>query len=119
MSDFSIEKELEKILGDYTEQVGEKTDQILKKVARDTVKELKSSSPKDKGDYAKSWAVKSVKSGRLTSYVVHNKKHYQLTHLLEKGHAKRNGGRVSARVHIKPAETNGIKEAIERLEAEL
>lgn len=119
MSDFNLEKELGEILGEYVEQVGEKTDKILKAVARDTANDLKSSSPKDKGDYAKSWSVKTVKSGRLSSYVVHNKKHYRLTHLLENGHAKRNGGRVAARVHIKPAETKGIKEAIERLEAEL
>ncbi len=65
---------------------------------------LKSNSPKDKGAYAKDWAYKVDENvpGSYTGHV-YNKGHYQLTHLLEKGHAKRGGGRVEGIPHIEPA----------------
>ena len=37
-------------------------------------------------------------------------KKYQLVHLLEKGHAKRGGGRTKAQLHIAPAEQNAVKQ---------
>lgn len=115
----SWESEMHMALENYVQQVGDKADQIMEEAADEAVAELKSTSPKDKGAYARSWTVKRVKFGKTTNFVVHNKKHYQLTHLLENGHAKRNGGRVAARPHIKDAEQNGIRKTISRLEAEL
>ena len=41
---------------------------------------------------------------------VHSPKKYQLAHLLEKGHAKRGGGRTKAVPHIAPAEESAVKQ---------
>ena len=65
---------------------------------------LRANSPKRTGDYAKGWSYKVDEDvpGSYTGHV-YNKSHYQLTHLLEKGHVKRNGGRVAGISHIEPA----------------
>ena len=120
----SVEQDLEKILKEYTEEVGELTNDVMRNASRGTVQELKSTSPKLSGDYAKDWAVKTEKGfGKSKIYIVHNRKHYMLTHLLENGHIVRNQygtyGRVDGDGHIKDAEQNGINEVISTLEAKL
>ena len=65
---------------------------------------LKANSPKRTGDYAKGWSyeVDEDVPGSYTGHV-YNKRKPGLTHLLEKGHAKRSGGRVAGIPHIAPA----------------
>mgnify|MGYP003489607662 CR=1 FL=1 len=114
-----ISKEINRLLKEYTDGVGEEVAEIAEKVAKDAAKKLKATSPKQDvkggGDYAKGWRAKKVG----TEWVVPNATDYQLTHLLEKGHAKVGGGRVAPVVHIAPVEqqmineyTNGVEEAI-------
>ena len=77
--------------------------------AEDTAKELcanlKASSPKRTGKYAKGWAV----THEGNTFTVHNKTRPTLTHILENGHLKRNGGRVSGQPHIAPNEQKAIE----------
>ena len=84
-----------------------------------TCEEIKNESPKSNrksgGAYASSW-VKSKEKGKIK---IHNKKHYRLTHLLERGHAKRNGGRTKAMPHIEPVEQFVIETFPKKLEERL
>ena len=49
-------------------------------------------------------------------YVVHNKNAWQLTHLLEYGHATRDGGRYEGIKHIEPNEKETIQSIAKMVE---
>ncbi|HEY9575487.1 MAG TPA: HK97-gp10 family putative phage morphogenesis protein [Lachnospiraceae bacterium] len=101
-----VMKELEKYADVTTENV-KKAVQNAGKTVRD---EIKASAPSDTGKYSKSWTVKTVReTSNSLELVVHSRNRYQLTHLLEFGHAKRGGGRVAARPHIAAAEEKAIR----------
>ena len=110
----SIEQMAEAVMDGLIEYAGLATDVMKDCVTKagNTVKtEVKANAPVRTGQYKKGWAVKKQKeTANALELVVHNKKRYQLTHLLEKGHAKRGGGRVRAFPHIAPAEQAGIRE---------
>lgn len=107
-----LSKEISNALKEYTKDVTEGLEKTKEEVAKDTVKILKSTSPEQTGSYKKGWGKKKVGS----AVVVHNRTDYQLTHLLEKGHAKRGGGRVRAYPHIGPAEEKAIDEYTKKAE---
>ena len=97
---------------------------VMKKEIQNTGKTVKQqisqTAPKKSSRYAKSWAVKKVKeTSNSLDVVVHSKNRYQLTHLLENGHAKRGGGRVRAIPHIAPAEAHAEEEIERELERTL
>lgn len=89
----------------YVEDIGEIVEETSNSIGQEAKKELKQTSPKRKGKYAKGWAVKKDKKNKNYYTVkIHNKTDYQLTHLLEFGHATRNGKRTKAIPHIRPVE---------------
>lgn len=120
MANVSIDQlaaEIAKGLAEYSQDVVEKVNVSSDKVGKAAVKQLKQTSPKRYGKYAKSWALQTNKEvGQPNSLIVHNKKHYSLTHLLEKGHAKVGGGRVDGIPHIRPAEEEVIREFTREVE---
>ena len=108
-----IASEITKALSEYTSEVEAEMDMIKSDVADETVNMLKANSPMGRrGKYAKGWRKK--KDG--TGYVIHNATNAGLTHLTEKGHAKRNGGRTKAIQHIEPAEQQAIKSFEKKIE---
>lgn len=104
--------EIARELQRYAHVVEEDMEEAKEKVANDLVSELKQKSPKSTRKYAKGWRKK--KEGN--AIIIHNALKPQLTHLLEKGHAKVGGGRVPAKVHIAPAEEKAITEFTELVE---
>ena len=108
MDDF--EKQMADILQEFSGKIDDLVEQSTKEVAEDTVRFLKANSPKSPkgGQYARSWTKKKDGKGMI----VYNKKHYQLTHLLEFGHVIKNqfgsyAGRTTANDHIARAEKEG------------
>ena len=114
--------EMEKVIMDALEEYGEKASEVIGQtlplVGQETAQDLRSTSPKLTGNYAASWTYgmrESQGSKKRNKLIVYNKDHYRIVHLLEHGHAKKNGGRVDAVVHVKPAQDRAEKKAIERI----
>lgn len=104
----------------YAELATDDMKEAVKSASKTVQKEIKSNAPKDTGAYQKSWTTKKVnETSTKLHMVVHSKNRYQLAHLLEYGHAKRNGGRVEGKAHIAPAEQNGIRQLQEEIEKAL
>ena len=107
-------------LNEYAELATEDMKEAVKHASTTVRKEIKANAPADTGKYAKSWTAKKVRETSQTlTMVVHSKNRYQLAHLLEYGHAKRNGGRVEGKAHIAPAEQNGTRQLQEEIERAL
>ena len=108
-----IANEIAQALSQYTSEVEAEMDTIKSDVADETVDMLKAISPTGRrGKYAKGWRKK--KDGK--SYIIHNATNAGLTHLTERGHAKRNGGRTQAQPHISIAEQEAIKKFENKVE---
>ena len=101
-----LEKEVMKYLTEYKEDILEVVENVSNRVGKEATSELKEESPKLTGDYAKGWRLKKDKVGKNRYIVkIHNKTNYQLTHLLEFGHHKRDGTDwVDAQPHIRDVE---------------
>lgn len=107
-------------LNEYARTSTEDVKAAVRKAGNTVRDEIKGTAPKDTGAYAKSWSVKTEKETSASlEVVVHSRNRYQLAHLLEYGHAKRGGGRISAKPHIAAAEQKGVEELEKSIEKAL
>lgn len=105
-----------KELAEYSQDVADGVKKEVKQVAKEMVQDLKQTSPRDSGEYASGWREKTeFESAEDIRERVYNAKKPQLTHLLEHGHAKQNGGRVNGKPHIGPAEQAAEKKLTNRV----
>lgn len=102
--------EITDILDEYSSDIQEAITEKAIEVAKQGANELKTNSPKRTGKYKKGWRVKTTKGPGFVNCVIHNATDYQLTHLLEKPHLKRNGGLTTPKVHIAPVEQKSNKQ---------
>ena len=98
-------------LREYSSLAADEMKEAVREAGNTVRDEIREKAPKDTGIYAKSWTVKKQReTSSSLSLTVHSRNRYQLAHLLEFGHAKRGGGRVSAKPHIAGAEAAGIRQ---------
>jgi hypothetical protein len=104
--------EIQEALKAYAYNVSNEIDEAKNDVTKVLRKDVENDSPEQTGSYKKGWRIKKFKN----SNILYNKTDYQLTHLLEKGHVKRNGGRTDAQVHIRNNEEVAVKNFLKRVQ---
>ena len=107
----NLASEIVKTLKEVEGMTEEAVEKGITKTAKDAVRDLHNAHPSGSGKYGswdkkynKGWKVMQTKRDKRyhKKATIHNETDYQLTHLLEKGHALRNGGRTRAFPHIAP-----------------
>ena len=107
-------------LEEYNKLATDKVKAAVKKAGTTVRKEISSTAPRRSGKYAESWRSKTTAESSTSMQVtVYSPSRYMLAHLLEHGHALRNGGRARAFPHIAPAEEVGEKQLTTDIERAL
>lgn len=121
-----LDEEIKKQLEEFNAEVITAANESFRETAEEAARMLKKGGPYQErtGKYTKDWTADqrgsraSAVTG-LNGYSVYNKKHYQLTHLLENGHQSRNGGRVKEFSHIAPVNEQVGELAVGKIESKL
>lgn len=104
------------VLEAYSDEVISEMQDAAMDAADCCVEQLQATSPELTGAYAKGWTSEITSATNTGIRVkVHNATDWQLTHLLEDGHANVSGGRTAAHPHIAAA----AEQAAAKLEANI
>ena len=107
-------------LQEYADLAAEDMKAAVRKAGNTAKKDIEANAPERTGAYKKSWAVKTVReNANAMEVVVYSRNRYQLAHLLEFGHALRQGGWTRAFPHIAPAEERAAEMLVREVEAAL
>ncbi|MBF0710466.1 MULTISPECIES: HK97 gp10 family phage protein [unclassified Gemella] len=115
-----LANEILKTLTDFHDMTNKELKSIAEETSEEVKNEISNTSPVGATKkYSRSWRIKKLReNANSILFVVHSIR-YQLTRLLEFGHAKRNGGRTRAIPHIAPAEQKGIESFEKKLKARI
>lgn len=123
----NLAKEITSTLQEFAGATDEVVEKAVTTTAKDAVKRLKKANPPGSGEYSswneynKGWKIKQTKTDKRYNKkaTIHNATKYQLTHLLEKGHALVNGGRKTGETqafkHIEPVYEKAEKELMDNI----
>ena len=117
----NLSNEIERALREYADVTEKAAQNGVVETANNCVDRLRVANPSGSGKwgswerYNNSWTSKSYKFNDSYVEVVHNQKHYRLTHLLENGHALHQGGRAGAFPHIAPVAEMAEKELLSNI----
>lgn len=95
-------------LEEYEETTREDVKKAAKKTAGTCIQQLKSTSPKQTGGYARGWTYKMQTKGNVSQAIVYNEAKPGLAHLLEHGYTMVNGQRSPSYPHVAAAEQEAI-----------
>lgn len=116
-----LTQEVDKILSEYGGDVQGNLNTIVGQMSKKGAQTLRQQSKATfggTGKYAKGWT-STVETGRVSAQGTIYNKTPGLPHLLENGHALRNGGRVQGKPHIKPVEEALVREFESKVKSKL
>lgn len=111
------------VMNKYVSGVAVTMKDVIRGTGKRTVRQLKKTSPRKSGKYAKGWTQRALfENAHEIRIKIYNRDCYQLTHLLEKGHrpgGKNRGAAVPARPHIQQAADAAAEDMLREIKQEV